>query len=111
MVPREISLDDDDDAYELHILMQHFKYFGPFLPKFSELFGGGEAEKELDMVIQYVFDNVPESERKPFSLVSASEVSREDRDFVCKIMKLDPRDSPTARELLHNKWFEGGGEN
>lgn len=90
--------------------MQQFKYFGPFRPKFAELFEGGEAEDDLHAVIQYVFNNVPESERRPFSLVRATEVSREDREFVCKIMKLDPRDRPTAKELLQDKWFEGDDE-
>ncbi|KAF2432676.1 STE/STE20 protein kinase [Tothia fuscella] len=93
----------DDEGFNARILLQHFKYFGPFPPKYAELFGRGEAEKELDMVIQWVFDNVPESERKPFSQVSSSEVSREDREFICKIMKLDPRDRPTAKELLQDR--------
>jgi serine/threonine protein kinase len=108
MTPHGVTF--DDEGYDVHILMQHFKYFGPFLPRYAELFGGGEAEKELELVIQYVFDNVPESERKPFSLVSASEVSREDRDFICKIMKLDPRDRPMAKELLQDRWFEEHSE-
>jgi len=108
MTPRGVTF--DDDSYDLYILMQHFKYFGPFLPRYAELFGGGKAEKELESVIQYVFDNVPESERRPFSLVSASEVSKEDRDLICKIMKLDPRERPTAKELLQDTWFEEVGE-
>lgn len=107
--PREVRF--GDEAYEINILMQQFKYFGPFRPKFAELFEGGGAEEELIAVIQYVFDNVPVSERRPFSQVRACEVSREDREFVCKIMKLDPRDRPTAKELLQDKWFEGSGEN
>ncbi|KAE9972306.1 hypothetical protein EG328_005085 [Venturia inaequalis] len=107
--PREVRF--GDEAYEINILMQQFKYFGPFRPKFAELFEGGGAEEELTAVIQYVFDNVPVSERRPFSQVRACEVSREDREFVCKIMKLDPRDRPTAKELLQDKWFEGSGEN
>jgi hypothetical protein len=106
--PRGVTFDDED--YNAHILMQHFRYFGPFAPKYAELFWGGEAGKELDMDIQYVFDNVPESERKPFSLVNASEVLREDRDFICKIMKLDPRDRPTAKALLQDRWFEEDSE-
>ena len=31
---------------------------------------------------------------------------KEDRTFICKIMKLDSRDRPTAQELLQDEWFQ-----
>jgi serine/threonine protein kinase len=33
------------------------------------------------------------------------EITKEGRDFICRIMKLDPRDRPSARELLQDEWF------
>lgn len=33
------------------------------------------------------------------------ELSKEDRDFIVKMMKLDPRDRLTAKELLQDEWF------
>jgi len=42
----------------------------------------------------------------PFALVTEREVSREDKEFICKIMKMDPRDRPTAEELLEDAWFK-----
>jgi casein kinase II subunit alpha len=29
----------------------------------------------------------------------------EDRQFVARILKMDPRERPTARELLKDEWF------
>ena len=29
-----------------------------------------------------------------------------DRQFICRIMKVDPRDRPTARELLQDPWLD-----
>lgn len=43
--------------------------------------------------------------RKPFHLSVDKELSDEDKTFICKIMKLDPRDRPTAKELLQDEWF------
>ena len=34
------------------------------------------------------------------------ELAEEDRTFICKIMKLDPRDRPTAKELLQDPWLK-----
>jgi hypothetical protein len=36
------------------------------------------------------------------------EVCRKDREFICKIMKMDWRDRPTAKEFLEEaEWWEG----
>jgi serine/threonine protein kinase len=40
-----------------------------------------------------------------FSRISEREISTEDKEFVLRIMKLDPRDRPSAEELLEDKWF------
>ena len=43
--------------------------------------------------------------RKPFHMVKDKEFEPADKDFIIKIMKLDPRDRPTAKELLQESWF------
>ena len=40
----------------------------------------------------------------PFALASSEEIEQEDRDFICKLMQLDPRDRPTAKVLLQDAW-------
>jgi hypothetical protein len=42
----------------------------------------------------------------PFSMASSGEIEEGDRDFVCRIMKLNANARPSARDLLQDKWFE-----
>lgn len=42
---------------------------------------------------------------RPFNFTTTREICEEDNEFVLKIMKLDPRDWPTAQELLEDKRF------
>ena len=49
--------------------------------------------------------SIPPEKKKPFSRISEQEMSGEDKEFILRIMKLDPRDRPSARELLQDKWF------
>lgn len=49
----------------------------------------------------------PESLR-PFHLTTSKEISEEDKAFIMRIMKLDPRDRPTAAELLEDSCFQDG---
>ncbi|KAL2368287.1 STE/STE20 protein kinase [Blastomyces gilchristii SLH14081] len=90
------------EDYELDILAKYHIYFGPYPPSYCDL-----ANKETLMVLTYVMDTVPPEKIKPFSLASQREISTEDKEFILRIMKLDPRDRPTAKELLEDKWFDG----
>ena len=42
----------------------------------------------------------------PFARISEREVSKEDKKFILRIMKLDPRDRPSAQQLLDDEWFD-----
>jgi hypothetical protein len=42
---------------------------------------------------------------RPFEYIEDIELVKEDRLFFLKFMKLDPRDRPSARELLEDEWF------
>jgi len=65
LAPRDVPFRHED--YEISILIQQFKNFGPFPPKYRELI---EGNQEIDMIIQYLFEKVPRSEMTHFSLVS-----------------------------------------
>ena len=54
-------------------------------------------------LLTIIMKEVPK--RTPFSRASSAEIEKEDRDFICKIMKLDPRDRPSAKELLQDEWL------
>ncbi|KAL2361384.1 hypothetical protein RJZ56_005742 [Blastomyces dermatitidis] len=51
--------------------------------------------------------SVPSYQLKPFQYASQKEISLEDKEFILRIMKMDPRDRPTAKELLEDEWFNG----
>lgn len=89
------------DEYELEIIAKYYLYLGPFPEKFAEL-----TDQATMTALAIVINPIPAEKLKPFALASRREISPEDREFVLKIMKLDPRDRPTAKELLKDKWFD-----
>lgn len=90
-----------DDMYELKILMRHHLFFGPFPLSYKEI-----ADNETLGILAFVNNGVKAEDRKPFRFVSDGEITDEDKEFLLRIMKLDPRDRPSAKELLQDKWFE-----
>lgn len=43
---------------------------------------------------------------KPFSLAEDAELSEKNRTIICKSMRMDPRDRPSAKELLRDPWSD-----
>jgi serine/threonine protein kinase len=48
----------------------------------------------------------PPDSLRPFQQTTSKEISEADKDFILRIMKLDPRDRPTAASLLEDVWFK-----
>ncbi|OJD23075.1 serine/threonine protein kinase [Blastomyces percursus] len=90
------------DEYELNILTQYHVFFGPYPYSYSDL-----ADRETLAILRYIMVSVPPDQLKPFQYASRKEISPEDKEFILKIMKMDPRDRPTAKELLEDEWFNG----
>jgi serine/threonine protein kinase len=63
------------------------------------------ADKERLAVLVWIMENCPPDTLRPFRLTSSREVSQEGKEFVLKIMQLDPRDRPTAEALLEDRRF------
>jgi len=38
-------------------------------------------------------------------MASSIEIAKEDREFISKLMQLDPRDRPSAKVLLQDSWL------
>ncbi|KAJ9192486.1 hypothetical protein DTO164E3_8315 [Paecilomyces variotii] len=89
------------DDYELEILAKYHIYFGPFPLSYRDL-----ADEGTLGVLSFVMNDVPPEKLRPFSLASQKEISKQDKEFILQIMKLDPRDRPTAKELIEDEWFE-----
>ncbi|KAF2272472.1 kinase-like protein [Westerdykella ornata] len=90
----------DHDEYDVKILMKHHRCFGPFPASYEEI-----ADRERLAVLVWIMQNSPPETLRPFHLTTAREICEEDKQFVLKAMKLDPRDRPTAPKLLEDKWF------
>lgn len=89
----------DHEAYELRIPMRQHQFFGPFPPSYREI-----ANDDVLTIVNYVMEGVPPENMKPFECITEQEVSKEDKVFLLKIMKLDPRDRPTAKQLMEDEW-------
>jgi serine/threonine protein kinase len=81
-----------------------FKWFGPIPVKYQELVG--DEDSDSDKIVQALFNTVPKEDRGSFKKASLKEIREQDRDLILRIMKIDPRDRPTAEELLQDSWFE-----
>lgn len=92
----------DHELYVDRILARFHKFFGPYPESFLTLKG---ISPEVIQLLGDIMNAFPSEERKPFHKASSTEISNQDRDFICKMMKLDPRDRPTVLELLQDEWF------
>ncbi|KAH8753663.1 kinase-like domain-containing protein [Hyaloscypha finlandica] len=79
----------DDEEYLIHIIIRQLAHFGP-VPK-----------SYIDLIPR------EDGDRWPFKIIEDDCLTEEDREFLLKVMKWDPRDRPTARQLLQDKWLSG----
>jgi serine/threonine protein kinase len=77
--------------------------FGPYPPKYLELV---EGDQRIQITLLYLHENIPKYEWSQLWRVSEKEMSRNDRAFLERVMTMDPRDRPTAKELLQDPWFD-----
>ncbi|KAK4208486.1 kinase-like protein [Rhypophila decipiens] len=80
------------DDYELTVLRRTYKFFGPFPQTYDDF-----KREDVLTIIQWIHAHGPPE--KPFHRATPKEVPPADLAFILKIMKLDPRDRPTAEEL------------
>ena len=98
---RPEDTDVDSAKYPILVLIQQASIFGPVPLSFQEI-ADDERLEILTKTIDFINDNIL---KKPFYPSVDKELSKEDRTFIRKIMRLDPRDRPTAKELLQDEWF------
>ncbi|KAI9845009.1 MAG: hypothetical protein M1837_005153 [Sclerophora amabilis] len=97
-VPRDVE--PGDERFPFLVLMLQTKYFGPFPEKFFQL-----LDDEGAAVLRYVL-NECDGETEIFSKAGPEKISREDKDFICYLMRPDPRDRPSSIEALRHPWLE-----
>jgi serine/threonine protein kinase len=86
-----------DPQLSLAVLQVQNDFYGPIG---REAFKGVADDSILPLLQKF------EEKYQPFSLSAASQrIRQEDVDFFGYIMKIDPRQRPTAREILQHSWF------
>lgn len=53
---------------------------------------------------------IAQKKKTSFIQVTEKEVTKRDNIFISKMMKLDWRDPPTAKELLEDDWWKNDDE-
>ncbi|KAL8708126.1 MAG: hypothetical protein Q9220_006980 [cf. Caloplaca sp. 1 TL-2023] len=92
----------DDEHYPFWVFVEQIRRFGPFNESFEEI--ADPARLEIcSGAIDYINEN---RKWRPWSRSTDENLTRPERDFIAKMMKLDPRDRPTARELLKDAYFK-----
>lgn len=102
--PKEADFEDED--FLIHVLIRQLATFGPAPASYATLIADGDDSRwdVLGNAIEFIQEN---NMIKPFALAKDKCLTEEDKEFILKIMKFDPRDRPTAAELLRDKWFVG----
>jgi hypothetical protein len=80
--------------------MQQYRYFGPYPAKIAVV-----VSEETVQSIVYIMQEIPLEKMTPFRWTTDAEVMKKDKDFIGKIMMLDWRDRPTAKDLLDDEWW------
>ena len=94
---------DNHEEYAYHVLIKQVSIFGPVPASYLELFTKDDERLGLlGEIITYIQEK---NKAKPFLIIKDKELTEGDRTFLLKIMKLDPRDRPTAKQLLQDSWF------
>jgi hypothetical protein len=91
-----------DENYNVEVVKSQFRYFGPFPAKYEEI-----ASEETVTTILYLMHLIQPSTMTPFRMVTEREVVKEDKEFILKLMQMDWRDRPAAKDLLQDEWFLG----
>lgn len=83
--------------YDTKVVVNQHQWLGPFPISYKEI-----ANEDTQEVTIGIMSAVPPEKLKPFQYLSEREICNEDKVFILKIMKLDPRDRPVVRELLQD---------
>ena len=96
------DVEPDDVNYGFWVLVEQVRRFGPVRLSYKEI-ANEERLGILIAAINYVNEN---KLQLPFSVSEDEELLKEDRDFIMRMMKLDPRDRPTAKDILQDEWLK-----
>ena len=94
------GVEPGDERFPFLVLMMQIRYFGPLPKKFFQLLDDEGVE-----VLRYV-SNECGGDTGLFSKAGPEKISLEDKDFICYLMRPDPRDRPSSNEALTHPWLK-----
>lgn len=92
------NIDPTDSTYSIEVLRRQDECFGPFPLSYTSLADNNRLDT-LTVITESI------EKRTPFEITSSQEIAKEDREFISKLMQLDPRDRPSAKMLLQDAWL------
>jgi len=98
----DLDVNASDKEYLTKVSMKHVQWFGPY-PEAFEFLASPEA---IDGMVE-VMNRMPRRDHTPFETLGEKSMRKGDKDFIMKMMKMDPNERPTAAQLLQDEWFEG----
>lgn len=94
---------EDGVSPEVEVVSNMLSYFGPLPRGLREHLHDSPWCQVLTMIDQSFDQNTP---RKPFILWKNIEgICPGDKEFIGRILNLDPKLRPSASELLNDEWF------
>ncbi len=100
LAPPNVS--EDDELFDTKVILRQLGFFGPFPEKIAEI--AAPVMQEINGLNGAVGNH--RLVQKYRSALTAS-FDPENVNFLFSFMKVDPRDRPSARELLQHEWFSG----
>ena len=97
----KLSVPANHEKYEFGIVELQWQFFSPFPLSYQEI-----CPPETLGILVFIMQNIPPEKKKMFARISESELSRDDKEFVLRIMKLDPKKRPSAADLLQDEWLD-----
>ena len=101
-----LEVDEKDEIYHVMILTLQCAYFGPFPNRYVEL------SDAITMQYLHGIEGLVTQRggRRKYRNTLTTLFSKETIDFLDRLMKLDPRDRPSAQDLLQDQWLSGVAE-
>ncbi|KAL9595433.1 MAG: hypothetical protein Q9219_006450 [cf. Caloplaca sp. 3 TL-2023] len=93
-----LGIKEDEDIYDTIIFMLQSAYFGPFPTSYMEL------SDQMDMEVLDAIEGLVTQKggRRRYRNTLAYRFTQQTVDFLHRVMRLDPRDRPSAEEILYD---------
>ncbi|KAI1123823.1 serine/threonine protein kinase [Nemania abortiva] len=96
--PRWEGIELGDQEFKYTILKRMYDLVGPFPQSMAEI-----VSPKVFGILQFYNEEGPP--QRPLQQWRENSIPTADKEFIGRILKLDPRDRPTVEEILQDEWF------